>query len=58
MSQFKLAGWSQDQNGHLDLSSITEVRVGWGGYLGAEGEKVEFSLSLPQIATLKRQPPN
>lgn len=58
LSQFKLAGWSQDQNGHLDLSSITEVRVGWGGYLGAEGEKVEFSLSLPQIATLKRQPPN
>jgi hypothetical protein len=58
LSQFKLAGWSHDQNGHLDLSSITEVRVGWGGYIGTEGEKVEFTLSLPQTAALKQRVPN
>jgi hypothetical protein len=58
LSVFHLAGWSHDQNGHLDLSSITEVRVGWGGYIGTEGEKVEFTLSLPQTAALKQRPPN
>jgi hypothetical protein len=55
LSLFRLAGWSHDQNGHLDLSSITEVRIGWGGYIGTEGEKVEFILSLPQTAALKQR---
>ena len=54
LSLFHLAGWSRDNNGHLNLSNITEVRVGWGGYFGAQGEKVEFSLTLPQVATLKQ----
>ena len=58
LGQFMLAGWSHDQNGHLDLSSITEVRVGWGGYIGTEGEKVEFTVSLPQTAALKQRVPN
>ena len=55
LSLFRLAGWSHDQNGHLDLSDITELRVGWGGYLGAEGEQVEFSLSTPQTAAVKQR---
>lgn len=58
LSLFRLAGWSHDQNGHLDLSAITEVRVGWGGYIGTEGEKVEFTVSLPQTAALKQRAPN
>jgi hypothetical protein len=58
LSRFQLAGWSHDQNGHLDLSDITELRVGWGGYIGAEGEKVEFSLALPQTAVVKQSSRN
>ena len=58
LSIFHLAGWSHDQKGHLDLSAITEVRVGWGGYIGTEGEKVEFTVSLPQTAALKQRAPN
>jgi len=50
-SQFKLAGWSNDPSGQLDLANITEIRVGWGGYYGTEGEKVEFSLNAPRSAT-------
>lgn len=50
-SQFKLAGWSTDPGGRLDLSSITEIRVGWGGYYGSEGEKVEFTLTAPRAVT-------
>ncbi len=52
ISRFQLAGWSKDADGMLDLKRVSEIRVGWGGYLGAEGEKVEFSLALPQIGTL------
>lgn len=52
LSAFKLAGWSKDPDGKLDLEAITEVRVGWGGYFGAEGEKVDFSLALPQVGRL------
>jgi hypothetical protein len=58
LSTFRLAGWSHDQNGHLDLSDIAEVRVGWGGYIGTEGEKVEFTVSLPQTAALNQRPAN
>lgn len=52
ISAFKLAGWSKDPDGKLDLGAITEVRVGWGGYFGTEGERVEFSLALPQVGRL------
>lgn len=51
---FQLAGWSTDTNAHLDLSEITEIRVGWGGYLGEEGETVEFTVSPPAIAVLPK----
>ena len=51
-SAFKLAGWSKDADGKLDWAAITDVRIGWGGYFGAEGEKVEFSLALPRVGRL------
>jgi hypothetical protein len=52
LSEFSLAGWSKDPGGHLDLSQITSIRVGWGGYLGVEGEKLEFTLGGLQRFTV------
>jgi hypothetical protein len=48
LNRFQLAGWSKDADSELDLTKIDEVRVGWGGYLGAADERVQFSLGLPQ----------
>ena len=50
LNRFQLAGWSRDPSGHLDLSSITELRVGWGGYYSGQGEKIEFSLAPVHFA--------
>jgi len=50
LNRFQLAGWSSDKNGHLDPSSVAEIRIGWGGYLGAEGEQIEFTLAQPRTA--------
>ena len=49
ISRFKLAGWSKDENGQLDLSQVNEIRLGWGGHYGQEGDIVEFSFSAPSI---------
>jgi len=49
LSRLQLAGWSKDSDGVLDLKQVKEIRVGWGGYLGAEGERVEFSVAMPQV---------
>lgn len=46
--RFQLAGWSQDADGVLDRRRIQDIRIGWGGYLGAEGERVEFSVGAPR----------
>jgi hypothetical protein len=43
-SSFAKAGWSREGDDVLDPSRIAEIRVGWGGYFGAEGETVEFQL--------------
>lgn len=51
-SALQLAGWSKDADGKLDLAGITDVRIGWGGYFGAEGEKIEFSVSVPKVGRL------
>jgi hypothetical protein len=51
-NRFKLAGWSQDADGVLDLKKVTEMRIGWGGYLGTEGETVRFSVALPQVGVV------
>lgn len=52
LNRFKLAGWSQDADGVLDLKKVSEIRIGWGGYLGTEGEKVQFSVALPQLGVV------
>lgn len=49
IQRLQLAGWSQDADGELDLTRVAEVRIGWGGYYGKEGETVEFSVGLPGI---------
>jgi len=52
LSRFQHAGWSKDEDGLLDAKRVSDFRVGWGGYLGSEGERVQFSVALPQIGTL------
>jgi hypothetical protein len=52
ISRLQLAGWSQDNDGELDLRRVSEVRVGWGGYTGTAGERVEFSVGLPHTGSL------
>lgn len=52
LSKLQLAGWSQDQDGELDLREVKEIRIGWGGYLGTEGERVEFTVALPQTGVI------
>jgi len=52
ISKLQLAGWSQDQDGELDLRRVKEIRIGWGGYFGAKGERVEFSVALPQVGVI------
>jgi hypothetical protein len=52
LNRFKLAGWSQDADGVLDLRRVGDIRIGWGGYLGAEGEKVQFSVASPQVGVV------
>ena len=54
LSSFSLAGWSKDPDGGLDLTRITSVSIGWGGYYGREGEVVEFTLGLPGVGRLAR----
>jgi hypothetical protein len=57
LSRLQLAGWSQDADGVLDLKRVSEIRVGWGGYLGAEGELVRFSVALPGVGSVSRKQP-
>ena len=52
LSAFAPAGWAKDPDGRLDLSQITAINIGWGGYLGKEGERVSFTLMQPQSARL------
>jgi hypothetical protein len=47
-SQFHRAGWAKGADVPLDLATVTAIRVGWGGYFGAEGEKIEFTAQPPQ----------
>lgn len=48
-ARFQLAGWSQDADGELDRTRVSDLRVGWGGYFGREGEPVRFRLALPRV---------
>ena len=55
LSQFQAAGWSHDADGVLDLSRITDVSIGWGGYFGESDERVEFQVAPPRLGTTKGQ---
>jgi hypothetical protein len=55
LSQFQLAGWSKGGDARMDLSAVAAIRVGWGGYLGTAGEKLEFAAAMPQIGRFARQ---
>jgi hypothetical protein len=37
-----------DASKQLNLSHVTSVRIGWGGYFGQEGETVEFRVQCPK----------
>ena len=50
-NQFAPAGWVQGNDNHLDLDQITAMSIGWGGYFGTEGEKVEFTLMPPELVS-------
>ena len=52
LRQFQRAGWSTGGDGVLDPKKIRAVSVGWGGYLGKEGEQVNFSLALPKFGSV------
>ncbi len=55
LSQFQPAGWSEHRGtGQLDLSGVSAIHVGWGGYLGTVGEKVEFATTVPQVGCFKK----
>lgn len=56
LNQFQHAGWSRDLNGVLDLTRITGVSIGWGGYLGHAGEQVWFMVSPPQLGLIEHGP--
>ncbi len=44
-SQFKPFGQAK---GALELTKVTSIRVGWGGYFGTEGEKITVTVKPPQ----------
>jgi hypothetical protein len=48
-SQFKPFGSSKTARGHMDLSQVAALRVGWGGYFGAEGEKISVTVKPLQL---------
>jgi len=52
LDQFERAGWNQASHSSFDWSAVTTVRVGWGGYLGTQGETIEFTLSALHVARL------
>lgn len=56
LPHFQRAGWSQPGDGVLDPARVREIRVGWGGYLGTEGERVVFSVSLPRLGSPSASP--
>jgi hypothetical protein len=50
LKAFSRAGWGTNPEGTLDFKRIREIRIGWGGYTGKEGEKIVFRSSMPGVA--------
>ena len=53
VDRLRLAGWSTDSNQRLDLDQVSEIRIGWGGYFGAQDEVVDFSVDTIQTGRLE-----
>jgi hypothetical protein len=51
ISRFQLAGWSHDDDGLLDNNRVSDVSIGWGGYLGTAGEELRFDVASPQVGS-------
>jgi len=51
LNRFRRAGWCPITDRPLDLSNISAINIGWGGYYGSENENVTFSLSPPRLAS-------
>lgn len=49
LDAFRLAGWSPEPAGPLDRSAVTALRLGWGGYIGKEGERVRFTVEAVRL---------
>mgnify|MGYP001275803765 CR=1 FL=1 len=47
-SQFRPFNSAKKSGALLDLSQVAAIRVGWGGYFGAEGEEVAVTVMPPQ----------
>lgn len=45
----KAASWARDDNGVLDLNSVREVMLGWGGYAGKIGQEHGFSIKSIEL---------
>ena len=51
-SRFARAGWATAGADQLDLRQVTQINVGWGGYLGTAGEQIEYTIAAPQVFQL------
>ncbi|MBN2310589.1 MAG: hypothetical protein JXR94_16570 [Candidatus Hydrogenedentes bacterium] len=47
LTSFERAGWCTAPDRPLDFHAIAAINIGWGGYLGAQGETVTFTLGPP-----------
>jgi hypothetical protein len=45
----RLAPWSHDDNGRLDVANVREIMVGWGGHNGNSGQKHGFMVKSVDI---------
>ena len=54
-SQFRPFNAAKKAGSTLDLSQVAAVRVGWGGYFGAEGERVAVTVKPPQRFVCRAQ---
>lgn len=54
IERFQLAPWSSDTDGQLNIKQIDRIVIGWGGYFGNEGEKLEFTAGTPDTGKYPR----
>ena len=52
LDSFQLGGWATDADGRLDVSKVSRVLFGWGGYFGKDDERVCFGLGDIELLSL------